>query len=370
MNATTRSLIGSAALVMTVAIGPTSLAAASPVTNSHADATSSASRLHATRDVNLPAVNLGSSGSFAILAKSGISTTGTTSITGDIGVSPISSTAITGFGLKPDSSNQFSISSLVSGHVYAADYAPPTPTKMTTAVGDMQVAYTDAAGRTNPTATELGAGNIDGKTLAPGLYKWSSGVTIPTGVTLSGGPNDVWIFQIAGTLTVGSGAIVHLNGGAQASNIFWQVAGQSTLGSTSNVSGNILDKTAIVMDNGATLNGRALAQTAVTLIANDVTEPTPAIPLVITGKGTQPAHTNIAKFSWTVVTGTQPTAFNIIALSDHGKRLRINHSLIKLHAKRTYTYNADVVKMDIEHWFIDARVGNTFIEFGPLEFRG
>ena len=229
------------------------------------------------------AVNLGSAGSFAILSKAGISTTGTTSVVGDIGVSPIDSTAITGFGLILDASTQFSTSSLVTGKAYAADYSPPTPTKMTTAVSDMQTAYTDAAGRTNPTATELGAGNIAGMTIAPGLYKWGTGVTVPTGVTLSGGPNDVWIFQIAQNLDVADGAIVTLSGGAQAKNVFWQVAGQATFGTTSDVKGIILSQTAIVLNTGARLNGRALAQTAVTLDANAVTAPT--------GTGTNPTPT-------------------------------------------------------------------------------
>ncbi len=221
-----------------------------------------------------PAVDLGTAGNFVILAKSGISTTGTTSINGDIGVSPIDSTAITGFGLIMDPSNQFATSSLVTGKVFAADYTSPTPTIMTAAVSDMETAYTNAAGRTLPDYTELGAGNIDGMTLTPGLYKWGTGVTIPNGVTLSGGSNDVWIFQIAQDLTVGNGAIVTLSGGAQAKNIFWQVAGETTLGTTSNVKGIILSKTAIVMNTGAKLNGRALAQTAVTLDANAVTAPT------------------------------------------------------------------------------------------------
>ena len=216
------------------------------------------------------AVNLGTAGDFTILAKTGISTTGATKIVGDIGVSPIAATAITGFGLIKDSSNQFSTSSLVTGKVYAANYAPPTPSTMTTAVSDMQTAYSDAAGRTLPDFTELGAGNIGGKTLTPGLYKWGTAVTIPTDVTLSGGPNDVWIFQIAQTLSLSNGKQVILSGGAQAKNIFWQVAGQTTLGTTSVFNGNILDKTAIVLKTGATLNGRALAQTAVTLDANAV----------------------------------------------------------------------------------------------------
>ena len=114
-----------------------------------------------------------------ILAKSGISTTGATDITGNIGVSPITATAITGFGLVMDSSGMFSTSSLVDGKVYAPDYAAPTPVTMTTAISDMETAYTDAAGRTLPDATELGAGNIGGLTITPGTYKWGTGVIIP-----------------------------------------------------------------------------------------------------------------------------------------------------------------------------------------------
>jgi hypothetical protein len=137
----------------------------------------------------------------------------------------------------------------------------------------MQTAYTNAAGRTNPTATELGAGNIGGMTLAPGLYKWSTGLTIPTDVTLSGGANDVWIFQVAQTLNISSATKVVLAGGAQAKNIFWVVAGQTTIGTTAVFNGNILDQTAIVLNTGARLNGRALAQTAVTLDHNTVSSP-------------------------------------------------------------------------------------------------
>jgi hypothetical protein len=174
-----------------------------------------------------------------------------------------------------DSSGQFSKSALVTGKIYAADYAVPTPAKMTTAVGDMQTAFTDAAGRTSPDHTELGAGDISGMTLAPGLYKWGTGVSINNGVTLNcqGNSNAVFIFQIGQNLNLGSGAIVTLSGGCQASNIFWQVSGQATLGTTSNLKGIVLCQTAIVLNTGATLTGRALAQTAVTLNANAVTSP-------------------------------------------------------------------------------------------------
>lgn len=259
------------------------------------------------------AVNLGSAGSFVILSKAGISTTGTTSIVGDIGVSPAAATYITGFGLILDSSTQFATSSLVTGKVYAADYSPPTPAKMTTAVSDMQTAYVDAAGRTNPTATELGAGNIGGMTLAPGLYKWGTGVTIPTSVTLSGGPNDVWIFQIAQNLNVGNGVSIILSGGAQPQNIFWQVAGQATLGTTSHFEGIILSQTAIVVNTGAALNGRALAQTAVTLNADAVTAPTGSGSATTTAATTSVATTMSTTAATTTANAVTTTAATTIA---------------------------------------------------------
>ena len=220
------------------------------------------------------AVNLGTAGNFVILAKTGISTTGVTSVVGDIGVSPAAATFITGFGLTLPAASAFSTSALVTGKVYAPGYADPTPTNMTTAVSNMETAYTDGAGRSLSAIPELGAGNIGGMTLAPGLYKWGTGLTIPTDVTLSGSANDVWIFTIAQNLDISSATQVRLSGGAQASNIFWVVAGQTTLGTTSVFNGNILDQTAIALNTGAILNGRALAQTAVTLQANAVTIPT------------------------------------------------------------------------------------------------
>ena len=239
-------------------------------------------------------VNLLSANNFTILAKTGISTTGTTLITGDIGVSPNAATSITGFGLNLTDASPFATSPTVVGKIYAPNYANPTPTVMTTAISDMETAYTDGAGRVVGAVTELGAGNIGGLTLAPGLYKWGTGVTIPTDVTLSGNANDVWIFQIAQNLDLSSATKIVLAGGAQANNIFWIVAGQTTIGTTAVFNGNILDQTAIVLNTGAVLNGRALAQTAVTLDSNIVTSQistTSAIPAI---PATPTSETNTA----------------------------------------------------------------------------
>lgn len=219
-------------------------------------------------------VNLRTAGNYAILAKSRISTVPTSAVTGDIGVSPAAATLITGFSLIADSTNVFSTSSQVTGKAYAADYAVPTPSNLTTAIGDMQLAFTDAAGRA-PTVTELGAGNIGGKTLTPGVYKWSTGLLIPTNVILTGSATDVWIFQIAQNLTMSNAAGVSLTGGAVAKNVFWQVAGLVDLGTTAHCEGVILTQTLINMQTGASINGRLMAQTAVTIASSTVVQPAP-----------------------------------------------------------------------------------------------
>ena len=219
------------------------------------------------QQTQLGGVDLGMAGNFVILSKSGITNVYKSTITGDIGSSPITGAAI------------LVTCAEVTGTIYSVDAAGPLPctvnnaTRLTLAVGDMQTAYTDAAGRSNPDFVNLGAGDIGGKTLTAGLYNWSSGVIIPTDITISGGPNDVWIFQVAGTLTMSSAVRVTLAGGAQAKNIFWQTAGAVTFGTTSHFEGNILGQTGINLQTGATINGRLLAQTAVTLQMNTVTQP-------------------------------------------------------------------------------------------------
>jgi hypothetical protein len=185
-------------------------------------------------------------------------------------LSPAAASFITGFSLTLPAGGAFSTSTQVTGNVYAADYAVPTPVNLTTAIGDMQTAYTDAAGRTTPDYTELATGHIGGLTLSPGLYKWSSAVTIASNVTLNGSATDVWIFQIAGGLTQSSATRVTLTGGALAQNVFWQVAGIVSLGTTAHMEGVLLSKTAITLNTGASANGRLFAQTAVTLAGNAI----------------------------------------------------------------------------------------------------
>ena len=215
----------------------------------------------------LTGVYLGVAGDFAILSKTGITNVYKSSITGDVGSSPITGAAV------------LVTCAEVVGNIYTVDAAGPLPCRLTDAtrlgiaVLDMQAAYTDAAGRINPDFLNLGAGNIGGLTLTPGLYKWTSALIIPADVTISGGPDDVFIFQVDGTMIMSSAVIVTLSGGVQAKNIFWVTAGAVTFGTTSHFEGNILGQTGINMQTGATINGRMLAQTAVTLQMNTVNIP-------------------------------------------------------------------------------------------------
>jgi hypothetical protein len=220
--------------------------------------------------------DLAAAGGYVVLAKTGITNVTGSSITGGhLGLSPAAASFITGFALTADSSNVYSTSTAVvsPGKVYASNYAVPSPANLTSAVLTMQTAYTDAAGRTHPDFLNLGSGNIGGKTLAPGLYTWGTGVTIPADVTIAGGASDVWIFQIAQNLDVSTGKRVILSGNAQAKNIYWQVAGNVTIHATAHVEGVLLSKTGITLQTSATLHGRALAQTLIALDNNAVTAP-------------------------------------------------------------------------------------------------
>ena len=232
-------------------------------------------------DPELP-LDLGTAGDFVILAKTGISTVPSSDITGDMGVSPITATAITGFSLIMDSSDEFSTSAQVDGKIYAYDYLYSTPAKMTTAISDMETAYVNAAGRPDPDTTEFMSGDLSGQTMAPGLHKWSTAVLINQDMWLNAGGNAdaIFIFQIAGDLTVASSKKVILSGGAQAKNIFWQVGGGAgaIIGSYAHFEGIVLTEKAITLQTGASFKGKLLAQTRVNLDQNLIVDPDLILP--------------------------------------------------------------------------------------------
>jgi hypothetical protein len=222
-----------------------------------------------------PTVALGNAGNFVLFANTGMSSAVNSTITGNVGVGPaVTSTAITtGFTLTPVGA--YATAPQVTGKVYAYDYAAPTPSFIVSSSNDMLTAYNDARGRLNPDFTNVAGGNLSGISLEPGLYKWTTSVNLTAGssVTLNGGPNDVWILQIAGTVTTGAGSRVVLTGGALPKNIFWQLDTALTMGASSIFNGIVLTGTAVTVGANSTVNGRFLAQTAITMDSDTITEP-------------------------------------------------------------------------------------------------
>jgi hypothetical protein len=253
-----------------------------------------------------PTVELGSAADYVILAKTGISTVpGPNSIiTGDIAVSPITGAAMTGFAFTKDSSGEFSTADgQITGNAYAADFAVPTPSKLTIAVLAMQAAYTNAAGRTNPIGarTNLGGGLLGGvlpggpkKQLTPGVYTFGTAITISGDLHFDGmcsipcipllfrtnilshlthknslfhlsSGAGVYIIQVAGPLVMAGAFRVILENGAVAKDIFWQVSGSVNIGATAHMEGTILTATSATFITGSTLNGRIYTQTHVAL---------------------------------------------------------------------------------------------------------
>jgi len=212
-------------------------------------------------------VNLGLAGNYAILTKAGITNVSPSLIVSDIGVSPISSTAITGFSMT--ACNQYSTSAQVNGKIFAPNFQNPTPANLTTAILDMESAYTDCCNRV-PKFTELCGGNLSSRTLVANCYKWSNGVVINKDLTLFGSANDIFIFQIAKGLNLATGIKIILTGGVQAKNIYWAVAESVVLLAGSHFEGTTLAKTNITLGANASVNGRLLAQTSVTLIKNTI----------------------------------------------------------------------------------------------------
>jgi hypothetical protein len=231
-------------------------------------------------------VLIGTAGNYAILAKSGISSDSSV-ITGDIGVSPIAATAMTGLNLALEANGQYSTSTQITypGKAYAADYGGPTAVALTTAVSDMETAYTDAAGRsTGFQKLNLGKGHLGGTffndttlVLTTGVYTFGSSVTIEGNIAFKGNSTDIFIIQIAGDLSQDAGTIVTLvnsagvsdgTNSALAENIFWQVAGQATVMANAQMKGILLVKNAVTFQADSSLDGRVLTQKRCDLLDN------------------------------------------------------------------------------------------------------
>ena len=227
-------------------------------------------------------VPLKSAGNYVILTLQGVTTTGTSEITGHVG-SASAASSTTGFSETLDASGTFATSAQVigGGRMFAIDYAEPTPTELTTATAtDATAAFLDVDNNKTVGAGNLdlgAAGNITGLDLAPGVYEWTAGgVTVDAlGVTLRGGPTAVWVFKIPGGITMNPGATVTLADGALPQNVFWRADGVVALDTTANLKGIVLSGSSVTMKDGATVDGRLIATTNVTLIHNTVTRPAP-----------------------------------------------------------------------------------------------
>jgi hypothetical protein len=226
------------------------------------------------------AIDLGSAEDFVILTKEGISTVPASSITGDIGVSPVAATYITGFSLVKHT-EPFSTSTQIAGGsvAYAADYAKPTPTKLGTAVIDMEAAYSEASDRFSDDDERTISGDdgeIGGMTLKPGVYTFESDIVIDDDIFLDGNEDDVFIIQTTGNILQADGTKVELRSGkhgVQASNVFWQVAGHVTVGAGSHMEGILLVKGYALFETNSSLNGRIFAQTTCDLQKASITQP-------------------------------------------------------------------------------------------------
>ena len=217
-------------------------------------------------------VPLGTASKFVILTKAGISTVPPSVIKGNIGVSPIAATAMTGFSLNADSSNAFSTSDQITGRAYAANYAVPSPHDLTTAILDMEAAYTDASSRASSEENlNINSGLISGRTFKPGVYTWKSDVMFSSDIYIKGSSEDIFIFKSTGNLVVGNAAKIILiddgtgRGMPKSSNVFWVLAGYVSAGTTTHIEGIFLVKSHFVMKTGSSLYGKILSQTACTL---------------------------------------------------------------------------------------------------------
>jgi len=138
------------------------------------------------------------------------------------------------------------------------------------AQNDLASAYNYAAGLT---ATGTLPSDMGGSTFSPGVHNNSAAVGLSSNMTLNanGDPDAVFVFQIGAALTTTAGQIT-LENGAQARNVYWQVATSATIGTP--FVGTIMATDSITLGTGIRFQGRALAKTAsIVLVDNTVTAP-------------------------------------------------------------------------------------------------
>ena len=230
-------------------------------------------------------MDLGAAGNYVILAEAGVTYTpiatvsSTPKIIGNIGVSPAAASTITGFALNLPAGGAFSTSTLVTGAIYAPGYAPPTPSNLTTAVGNRQLAYDNAGlmtasgGTVNgvPGVVCPGVGILNAITITPGVYNCANPVSITGNVTLDGA--GVYVFQFGQTLTQDVSTQVILSNGALPQDVFWTVAGAVSIGASATMKGVILSASDIALVTNAKVTGRLLSKTSVAMDNNTVTQP-------------------------------------------------------------------------------------------------
>lgn len=217
------------------------------------------------------AVALGTAGNYLILAETAITETTGSSLVGDIGISPNGLSSITGFAYT--AATGYATAANITGFIYAADMALDPPLRMTDATADKRTAYGDAQGRTPATGPNLNRASVGGTTFTPGLYTWTASLPIDSTIYINGGAADVWIFQVNGDLTLAGATKIILQGGALASNIFWQVTGYANLAAGCEFEGILMTEGYITMGDVTKFHGRAFSWTAVNLGNTDLLAP-------------------------------------------------------------------------------------------------
>lgn len=196
--------------------------------------------------------------------------------------------------------------------------------------------------------------------MLPGLYKWSTGVSISDNVNLVGTAEDTWIFQIAGNLSLAAGAIMEIQDGALAENIFWQVAGTVDLLANSRFKGILLSAQVIALEEGAAVAGSLLSQTAVTLINNRIVVPYDNTLPVEFSSFTAVAHaSDYVTLNWVTESESNLYGYNVYRAENEnlGTAMRINRSIIEANNQAitsSYTYKDDVVEPTTYYYWVEA----------------